>query len=335
MSETRKRRFCFAFGLLFMASSVCLASEEKTDTKPVDVSIYNLAMDPQKFDAQLVRVQALLTSGWEGDAFLSDPDPQNMPSGKPAYLWFYRGTKYSEHNEVASIGTRGSVLGWFTGYFHYVANPHIVNGAFFPGHFQLEATETRIFDKQPWTLAQAIRQGNMEKVRELLQAGAKVNVWDEFQVSPLFEATNSNHPDITEELLKSGADPKLTDLDGSTPLMTAAWNGDIQSARLLLDRGALVNAANAHGETALIFASQTCPDGEMVQMLLDAGADRRSEALMAAAGTPIVAEKLIKSGADLTFKDSLGRTIEDQSCHWGDAKHYEVCILVRQALGKK
>jgi ankyrin repeat protein len=46
----------------------------------------------------------------------------------------------------------------------------------------------------------------------------------------------------------------------------------LEVAKTLLSHGAPVNSANVNGETALIFASQTCIDGKMVQVLLEAGA---------------------------------------------------------------
>jgi hypothetical protein len=53
-------------------------------TSPTDVTVSDLSRHPEKFDGHLVRVQAVLVLGWEGDNFMSDPNPQSMPSSGPA-----------------------------------------------------------------------------------------------------------------------------------------------------------------------------------------------------------------------------------------------------------
>ena len=61
-------------------------------------------------------------------------------------------------------------------------------------------------------------------------------------------------------------------LVGAQPLHFAAADGDIESVKLLLDRGAKINAATQDGWTALHFACLRGDEG-LVQLLLDRGAD--------------------------------------------------------------
>ena len=143
--------------------------------------------------------------------------------------------------------------------------------------------------------------------------------------------------------MSAGADPRFSGDAGDTPLRVAAWYGNLRIAHSLLRRGVPPSGANYHGETALMAASQTCLDGKMVQVLLDAGAnpnardDDGSAALMSAAfgGNPLAAERLIRAGADPEAKNTYGDTAESESCSRSDRGHVEVCILVRDALGKK
>jgi hypothetical protein len=325
--------------VLALLSADLLQCQEAASNRPTDVTVSDLGLHPKAFDGHLVRVQAWLVSGWEGDRLLSDPRPRNIRDDSPVYLWLYSSDDH-EKQVYAAIGGRVSVYGEFIGYFHLVPKPQN-NGMFDPGHLQFEAVEVSIPEKQPRTLAAASRQGKLEEVQAILHSGARVNVRDEYQSLPLFEAISSGHTDIAKELLAAGADPKLTLPGGDTALMQAAWNDEVTIAKALLDRGAPVNAANINGETALIFASQTCPDGQMVQLLLNAGADPNAKSkhggtsLSAAAGNPLVVEKLLAAGADPSAKDKDGDTAESKSCDRGEKGHAQVCALIRQALGKK
>jgi ankyrin repeat protein len=191
-------------------------------------------------------------------------------------------------------------------------------------------------------LVEALRQGNLEEARRIVRSGAKLDVVDNYGDTPLFQAIRSGYSDFAEELLSTGADPEFTS-GGGTALMVAAWYRDLRIARILLDRGVSVNAADAKGQTALMNASQTCLDGKMVQLLLDAGADTNAKtvdgftALMSAAsaGNALAAEKLLKAGADPRVKNKYGSTAEDEACDRGEKGHAQVCALLREALRRR
>jgi hypothetical protein len=312
-----------------------LRCQEHTTGSPIEVTISDLALHPDRFDGKLVRVRAILVFGWEGDNFMSDPNPQNLPSGEPAYVWL--------HGKTGAVRSqsRSSEQGCFAGYFHYVPKARANNGMFDPGPFQFDATEGYILEPQPRSLSESIIQGYLEEARKALHSGAKLNVWDEHRSLPLFEAIDSGHTDFAEELLAAGADPKLTGPDRETSLINAASRCNVRIAKVLLDRGVPVNASLVTGETALALASRQCPDGTMVQLLLAAGADpnanadKGSTALMEATSNPLVVEKLLKSGANPAAKSEYGTTAESSSCGYGDKDRGQVCALIRQALGKK
>ena len=66
---------------------------------------------------------------------------------------------------------------------------------------------------------------------------------------------------------------------GDSALADAASRGDLAAARLLLDRGADVNAVDHRGYTPLILAAQHDRDSpELVRLLLARGADVRAQA---------------------------------------------------------
>jgi ankyrin repeat protein len=65
----------------------------------------------------------------------------------------------------------------------------------------------------------AARQGHVEAVKALLEAGANINkVSDGDKTSPLLVATINGHFDLAKYLLDRGADPTLTSENGATPL---------------------------------------------------------------------------------------------------------------------
>ena len=74
--------------------------------------------------------------------------------------------------------------------------------------------------------------------------------------------------------LDAGDDPNQADRDGFTPLHFAAQRGSLEVLRLLLDRGAEVDARNRFGNTPLfvaVFNSQG--RGDLIALLRERGAD--------------------------------------------------------------
>jgi ankyrin repeat protein len=117
--------------------------------------------------------------------------------------------------------------------------------------------------------------------------------------------------------------------DGSTPLLAASYNGYVEIVKLLLDKGADINAKSGDGYTALILASAyghaksgyiilnknifASPNRytEIVKLLLDKGADineRDSDnatALLRASqnGLMEVVKLLLNKGADVNVRN--------------------------------
>jgi ankyrin repeat protein len=74
------------------------------------------------------------------------------------------------------------------------------------------------------------------------------------------------------------ADPTLLDRedeDGDRPLASAAWHGHLGMVRLLLERGANINATGDGGDTALHLAA-LWGHYEVLALLLDKGAETNS-----------------------------------------------------------
>lgn len=76
-----------------------------------------------------------------------------------------------------------------------------------------------------------------------------------YQLAPLYYAALGGHPGMARLLLEDGADVDAADvLDGCTPLMQAAERGDIDMVVLLLKHGANVNAYDNNGDRVIHYA---------------------------------------------------------------------------------
>ena len=142
------------------------------------------------------------------------------------------------------------------------------------------------------------RTGDVKTVKTLLVHGAAVNAKESaHNQTALMWAVSQHHPEAVAMLLEFGADVRARSLTypqtvvgeqtqragreelnytvlrgGSTPLLFAARVGDVESARLLIAKGADVNDALPDGTTALILAAHS-EQGPLAELLLEKGAD--------------------------------------------------------------
>ena len=146
--------------------------------------------------------------------------------------------------------------------------------------------------------------------------------------------------DVTKMLLTLGADPNAIGTGGTMPLADAALKGDLDGVRTLLAHGARPNAIRQAG-TQPIHDAALGDNAEVIRELVMHGADvnarTRDEVqtplhIAAAMGKTKAVEALVALGADLTIKDSKGRTPLDAAERAGltDA----AAFLRRAAAGK-
>ena len=83
-------------------------------------------------------------------------------------------------------------------------------------------------------------------------------------------ALRENHKDMVKLLIKKGADVNAADNDGETPLFIAVYR-DKDIVELLIGKGADVNASNKYGETPLDEISNNKEKGEVKDMLVKYG----------------------------------------------------------------
>jgi ankyrin repeat protein len=121
-------------------------------------------------------------------------------------------------------------------------------------------------------LTTAVR-SNVEVTRLLLKRGADVNFRDPASgETPLTAAIYEGSLESATLLVVKGADVNLTDNSGRSPLALAATQDKSGFVTLLSQHGARVNARDASGETTLMVASEVCAYWN-IRALLAAGAD--------------------------------------------------------------
>jgi ankyrin repeat protein len=112
--------------------------------------------------------------------------------------------------------------------------------------------------------------GDIRKVRLLVEHGADIHARSQMGRTPLLVAAYTHGTsDIVAYLLSRGADPNAADASGITPLVAAASVNDTAAAKLLIERGADVNARANIGQaaTALMAAAHN-GNTELTRLLL-------------------------------------------------------------------
>ncbi len=156
----------------------------------------------------------------------------------------------------------------------------------------------------------------IEKVRELLAAGADPNAKGERGNTPLHSALSRGRTDSTRALLEAGASVDATNDSGQTPLhVVCGIDADLETIALLIEHGADVKARTPTGVTPLHLASRRASDPRVIDLLVRHGArvdtvtDNGSQPLHQAAyvGEARGAAALIRHGADV-HSEWNGRT---------------------------
>ena len=149
------------------------------------------------------------------------------------------------------------------------------------------------------------KNGQLEKVVELLKKGADPNTRDEDRDdTALIWAVINNHLEIVKVLLEWEADPNLQGYNGYTPLIHAASRGNLEIVKVLLEWNANPYLFDHDGNNSLLWAIRRNRE-EVVLALLDEGMSPSwglSTAI--AANHPKLFTTLLSRGADPDAKDN-------------------------------
>ncbi len=155
--------------------------------------------------------------------------------------------------------------------------------------------------------------------------------------APLMQASTKGDAEAARAWLDKGADPDVRGgyRHGETALMAAAAGGHLPVVKLLVERGAKVNAAGDRGETALMRAVH---HGYLpiVQYLIEKGADVNHKGIQGTTALHYAAwssrdeivQCLLDHGADVNAADemTIGRTPLGLAAYFGDQAVAQVLL---------
>ncbi|NOX69463.1 MAG: ankyrin repeat domain-containing protein [Gammaproteobacteria bacterium] len=121
----------------------------------------------------------------------------------------------------------------------------------------------------------AVELDDISLLSQLVSEGHSINgLPNSFGISPIYFATYRQKRDAFFWLLENGADPNLVDGSAISPLMVAAASPQdrIPSVQALVEAGAIVDARDEDGRTALVWAVYTKHIAN-ARLLAAAGAD--------------------------------------------------------------
>jgi len=159
-------------------------------------------------------------------------------------------------------------------------------------------------------------QSSSAMAEALLAKGADVNVQDLKGDTPLQIATANNRVEVARVLLANKANPDIKNSQGSAALHAAAGNGETEIVRLLVaSKANLEVRADALGWTPLHYAVAN-GNRETAEVLLNAGADVNARIpngetplhLAAARNNKQLVELLLAAHADVNAQDNAGTT---------------------------
>lgn len=163
--------------------------------------------------------------------------------------------------------------------------------------------------------------------------------------TPLHKAARvhpSGHADVIKMLLDKGVPVDLLNGHGETALHDAAEWGRIDAMRVLVERGADVNAINPRTHATPLHRACNKKKSDAVEVLIGAGAklemiqenDRATPLLVAASwGAAECVTLLVAAGADIEAKDKNGWDLLQTAADGGHKREVEAALAL--GLSKK
>ena len=163
----------------------------------------------------------------------------------------------------------------------------------------------------------ACKKGNMDNINVLLNAGANIRFANDDGDTCLHYAVDGKcSKEVLEMIISHGADVNATNKDSITVLMAACGNGRTGLINLLLNAGANPNINDADGFTCLHHAVGKGCSKEVIDTIINHGADVNATNIYNTAALMIACKKgnidtinvLLNAGANAHLADDDGDT---------------------------
>lgn len=272
-------------------------------------------------------INAQTTEGWSALMFVTPLVP--TPEKSIELL-----IKYGADTELKDKNGR-TAISWAAGYGNIKALQALIAA---------QADINTLDNDHQTPLMWAATMGKNQAFELLLQAGADINIVDKngssvfmrvnkinlslpkdialntqlisYGMSPLDWAAIYNNISLIRALIKNGMSPNTTNQNRTTPLMRAAGLGNNQAIKILLEKGADIQAKDKNGNTALTWAVLEHDFPKTIKLLLQHGAkvdeknhDGITPLMWAAAlGLKKSVKLLLEQKADPNLLDNKGRS---------------------------
>jgi ankyrin repeat protein len=116
---------------------------------------------------------------------------------------------------------------------------------------------------------------NSDVIDSIIGLGADINAANKMGFTPLMFAAAYNTPEMVQYILNQGADPLVISLTGdvNTLHIAAYLNPNPDIIDVLIDAGLAIEEPMLNGDTALLLASEENTNIEVVERLVEFGAD--------------------------------------------------------------
>ena len=100
-----------------------------------------------------------------------------------------------------------------------------------------------------------------------------INKVGKYGNTALMKAVREGRADITKELIDAGAELEIKNIDGNTALWNASFGQDYDCVRYLVEAGIQLDSQNDNGVTALMYCA-SAGKNSMVELLLNYNANK-------------------------------------------------------------